>query len=159
MAPVTLKAGDSAPDFRLPSSEGSEIALKEFRGKKNVVLYFYPKDDTPGCTKEACGFRDARAEFERRDTVILGVSFDGTESHQKFAGKYDLPFALLSDEDKKVASAYGVYKKKSMYGKSYMGIERSTFVIGKNGKILRVFPKVKVDGHIEAVLEALSELK
>ena len=157
MAEVTLKAGDAAPDFKLPSSEGREIALKEFRGKKNVVLYFYPKDDTPGCTKEACGFRDGRAAFERQDTVILGVSFDGPESHRKFRDKYGLPFPLLSDEDKKVARAYGVYKKKSLYGRSYMGIERSTFVIGKDGTILRIFPKVKVDGHIEEVLESLSE--
>jgi len=131
--------------------------LKEFRGKKNVVLYFYPKDDTPGCTKEACSFRDERPKFDKKDAVILGVSFDDLESHKKFAGKYKLPFPLLSDADKKIAEAYGVYKEKSMYGRTYMGIERSTFVIDKDGKIAQVYRKVRVDGHSDEVLGALSE--
>ncbi|MBI3596059.1 MAG: thioredoxin-dependent thiol peroxidase [Nitrospirae bacterium] len=157
MAVKELKVGDAAPDFRLPSTEGREISLKEFRGKKNVVLYFYPKDDTPGCTKEACSFRDERSKFDKKDAVILGVSFDNLESHKKFAGKYHLPFPLLSDTDKKVAEAYGVYKEKSMYGRTYMGIERSTFVIGKDGKIAQVYRKVKVDGHSDETLEALSK--
>jgi len=157
MAAKELKVGDTAPDFRLPSTEGREIALKEFRGKKNVVLYFYPKDDTPGCTKEACSFRDERPKFDKKDAVILGVSFDDLESHKKFAGKYKLPFPLLSDADKKIAEAYGVYKEKSMYGRTYMGIERSTFVIDKDGKIAQVYRKVRVDGHSDEVLGALSE--
>jgi len=122
-----------------------------------VVLYFYPKDDTPGCTKEACSFRDERPKFDKKDAVILGVSFDDLESHKKFAGKYKLPFPLLSDADKKIAEAYGVYKEKSMYGRTYMGIERSTFVIDKDGKIAQVYRKVRVDGHSDEVLGALSE--
>jgi peroxiredoxin Q/BCP len=157
MAAKELKVGDAAPDFHLPSTEGREIALKEFRGKKNVVLYFYPKDDTPGCTKEACSFRDERPKFDKKDAVILGVSFDDLESHKKFAGKYKLPFPLLSDADKKIAEAYGVYKEKSMYGRTYMGIERSTFVIDKDGKIAQVYRKVKVDGHSDEILGALSK--
>ena len=155
MAAKELKVGDTAPDFHLPSTEGREIALKDFRGKKNVVLYFYPKDDTPGCTKEACSFRDERPKFNKKDAVILGVSFDDLESHKKFVGKYKLPFPLLSDADKKVAEAYGVYKEKSMYGRTYMGIERSTFVIDKDGKIAQVYRKVKVDGHSDEILGAL----
>ncbi|HTN42280.1 MAG TPA: thioredoxin-dependent thiol peroxidase [Nitrospiria bacterium] len=155
MAANELNVGDAAPDFRLPSTEGREISLKEFRGKKKVVLYFYPKDDTPGCTKEACSFRDERSKFDKEDAVILGVSFDDLESHKKFAGKFKLPFPLLSDADKKVAEAYGVYKEKSMYGRTYMGIERSTFVIDKDGKIARIYRKVKVDGHSDEILGAL----
>jgi peroxiredoxin Q/BCP len=155
MAAKELKVGDAAPDFHLPSTEGREISLKEFRGKKNVVLYFYPKDDTPGCTKEACSFRDERPKFDKKDAVILGVSFDDLESHKKFAGKYKLPFPLLSDADKKIAEAYGVYKEKSMYGRTYMGIERSTFVIDKDGKIAQVYRKVKVDGHSDEILKDL----
>jgi len=157
MAVIELNVGDAAPDFRLSSTEGREISLKEFRGKKNVVLYFYPKDDTPGCTKEACSFRDERSKFDKKDAVILGVSFDDLESHKKFAGKFKLPFPLLSDTDKKVAEAYGVYKEKSMYGRTYMGIERSTFVIDKDGKIAQIYRKVKVDGHSDEVLGALSK--
>jgi peroxiredoxin Q/BCP len=157
MAVKELNVGDAAPDFRLSSTEGREISLKEFRGKKNVVLYFYPKDDTPGCTKEACSFRDERSKFDKKDAVILGVSFDDLESHKKFAGKFKLPFPLLSDTDKKVAEAYGVYKEKSMYGRTYMGIERSTFLIDKDGKIARIYRKVKVDGHSDEILEALSK--
>jgi peroxiredoxin Q/BCP len=155
MSAKELKVGDAAPDFRLPSTEGREIALKEFRGKKNVVLYFYPKDDTPGCTKEACSFRDEQTKFDKKDAVILGVSFDDLESHKKFAGKYKLPFPLLSDADKKIAEAYGVYKEKSMYGRTYMGIERSTFLIDKDGKIAQIYRKVKVDGHSDEILKDL----
>ena len=156
MAVKELKKGDKAPEFRLPSTTGKDITLKEFRGKKNVVLYFYPKDDTPGCTTESCAFRDDLSLYKNKDTVILGVSFDDLVSHEKFAAKYELPFSLLSDMDKKTAKAYGAYKKKSLYGRSYMGIERSTFIINKKGRIVEAFRKVKVDGHSEKVLEALS---
>ena len=157
MASKELNVGDPAPDFRLPSTEGREISLKEFRGKKNVVLYFYPKDDTPGCTKEACSFRDERPKFDKKGAVILGVSFDDLKSHAKFVEKYKLPFTLLSDADKTIATAYGVYKEKSMYGRTYMGIERSTFVIGKDGTIVQIYRKVKVDDHSKEILEVLSD--
>ena len=150
-----LKEGDPAPDFSLSSSEGRKISLKDFKGKKSVVLYFYPNDDTPGCTKEACGFRDRIQEFESRDTVILGVSLDDEASHKKFIQKYSLPFTLLSDVDYKVSTAYGVYKEKSMYGKTYWGIERTTFVIDKASRIAKIFPKVKVDNHIPEVLDLI----
>lgn len=156
MAVKELKAGDRAPEFRLPSTTGKDITLKEFRGKMNVVLYFYPKDNTPGCTKESCDFRDDLSKFKKKDTFILGVSFDDLASHKSFSKKFKLPFPLLSDEDKKLAKAYGVYKKKSLYGRTYMGIERSTFVIDKKGRLIEAFRKVKVDGHSEEVLEALS---
>lgn len=156
MAVKELKKGDKAPEFRLPSTTGKDITLKEFRGKKNVVLYFYPKDDTPGCTTESCTFRDDLSLYKSKDTVILGVSFDDLASHEKFAAKYELSFSLLSDEDKKTAKAYGAYKKKSLYGRSYMGIERSTFIIDKKGRIIKAFRKVKVDGHSEEVLVALA---
>jgi len=149
-----LKVGDPAPDFSLPSGTGETIALKSLRGKQ-VVIYFYPKDDTPGCTKEACGFRDDIRRIEKANTVVLGVSNDDLTSHQKFSKKYDLPFTLLSDENKAVSKAYGVYKQKSMYGKTYWGIERSTFVIDEMGKLKAVFPKVKVEGHVEAVMSVL----
>jgi thioredoxin-dependent peroxiredoxin len=149
-----LKIGENAPDFSLPSDTGKTIALKSLRGKQ-VVLYFYPKDDTPGCTKEACGFRDDIRRIEKANTVVLGVSNDDLTSHQKFSKKYGLPFTLLSDENKAVSKAYGVYKQKSMYGKTYWGIERSTFVIDEKGKLKAVFPKVKVEGHVEAVMNVL----
>jgi len=149
-----LKVGDLAPDFKAKSTEGKEMSLKELRGK-NVVLYFYPKDDTPGCTREACDFRDNLKRLSAKDTVVFGMSHDSLESHDKFRKKYDLPFSLLSDEDKKISETYGVYKKKSLYGRIFMGIERTTFVIGKDGKIKKIFPKVKVDGHIEEVFQAL----
>lgn len=149
-----LKEGDIAPDFKVTSTEGKEISLKEFRGKQ-VVLYFYPKDDTPGCTKEACDFRDNLARVSAKGAVVLGVSHDSVESHNRFQKKFNLPFTLLSDEDKRVSEAYGVYKKKSLYGKEFMGIERTTFVIDKEGRIKRVFPKVKVEGHVEEILQSL----
>jgi len=149
-----LKEGDSAPDFKVPSTKG-EVALKDFRGK-NVILYFYPKDDTPGCTREACDFRDNVKRFQAKNSVILGVSPDSLKSHEKFQQKFSLPFTLLSDEDKEISKAYGVYKKKSLYGREYMGIERTTFVIGEDGKIRKIFPKVKVDGHFEEVLQTVS---
>jgi len=150
-----LKPGSKAPDFDVPSSAGKNITLKEFKGKKRVVLYFYPKDDTPGCTVEACGFRDRFREIEKQDAVILGVSPDGDKSHQKFITKFKLPFTLLSDEDKALCKAYGVWAKKSMYGKEYMGVARTTFIINKDGEISHVFEKVKTDIHNDEVLEAL----
>ena len=151
-----LKEGMKAPDFSLPSSEGREISLKEFRGKK-VVLYFYPKDDTPGCTVEACGFRDNYKALSAGGAVLLGVSPDKETAHQKFIGKFKLPFPLLSDEEKTLCKAYGVWVKKSMYGKEYMGVARTTFVIGGDGTVLKIFEKVKPDGHPEEVLAALKE--
>jgi peroxiredoxin Q/BCP len=149
-----LKAGDTAPSFTLPSSDGSEVSLSDFKGKK-VVLYFYPKDDTPGCTTEACSFRDDLSAFKRKGAVVLGISVDGIESHKKFVGKYSLQFPLLSDEEKRVVKAYGVWKEKSLYGRKYLGTVRTTFIIDEQGKIAHIFPKVKVDGHTKAVLEEL----
>ncbi len=154
---MTVEEGKMAPAFSLPSSEGKKIALKDFKGKKQVVLYFYPKDDTPGCTKEACSFRDNTKQFEDLDAVVLGVSRDGLDAHQKFINKYELSFPLLSDEEEEVCKKYDVLKEKNMYGKKRMGIERSTFVIGKDGRIKKIFRRVKVDGHTEKVLEALAE--
>ena len=149
-----LKEGNIAPDFKLNSTEGKEVSLKEFRGKQ-VVLYFYPKDDTPGCTKEACDFRDNLARVRAKGAVVFGISHDSVESHDRFKEKFDLPFTLLSDPEKKVTEAYGVYKQKSLYGKFFMGIERTTFVIDKEGRIKKIFPKVKVEGHVEEVLQVL----
>lgn len=150
-----LKPGSEAPDFDVPSSAGKNITLKEFKGKKKVVLYFYPKDDTPGCTVEACGFRDRFREIEKQNAVILGVSPDSNKSHQKFIDKFKLPFTLLSDEDKSLCKAYGVWVKKSMYGREYMGVARTTFIIHKDGTIAQIFEKVKTDIHNDEVLEAL----
>jgi thioredoxin-dependent peroxiredoxin len=149
-----LKVDEKAPDFSLPSGAGQTITLKSLRGKQ-VVLYFYPKDDTPGCTKEACSFRDEITQIEKAHAVVLGVSTDGLASHQRFSKKYGLPFALLSDEGLVVAKAYGVYKQKSMYGRTYWGIERSTFVVDEMGKLAAIFRKVKVDGHVDQVMTAL----
>jgi peroxiredoxin Q/BCP len=145
--------GKPAPDFTLPSTDGGTVTLKHYKGKKTVVLYFYPKDETPGCTKEACAFRDAFAEIEKSGVVILGVSTDPMDSHLAFRDKHKLPFPLLSDEDAAVSKLYGVYKQKNLYGKKYMGIERTTFVIDRTGRIAQIWPKVKVDGHILDVLE------
>ncbi len=149
-----LSVGDNAPNFSLPSGSGA-ITLKSLAGKQ-VVLYFYPKDDTPGCTKQACGFRDEITGIKKANTVVLGISTDDLESHQKFTKKYSLPFTLLSDENAEVSKAYGVFKEKSMYGKTYWGIERSTFVIDETGKLKAIFRKVKVDGHIQEVMDVLT---
>jgi peroxiredoxin Q/BCP len=145
--------GKPAPDFTLPSSTGENVSLRQFKGKKTVILYFYPKDETPGCTREACDFRDHTAEFEAAGTVVLGVSTDGVESHQRFKEKHQLPFTLLADVDATVSKQYGVYKQRNLYGKKYMGIERTTFVIDRTGRIAQIYPKVKVDGHIEQLIE------
>lgn len=151
-----LEEGKKAPAFDLLNQDGNKISLKDFSGKK-IVLYFYPKDDTSGCTKEACSFRDSFPKFKKSDAVILGVSPDSVKSHKKFAEKYNLNFDLLADEDKKVVQLYDVWKEKSMYGRKYMGVERTTFIIDEKGKIKKIFPKVKVDGHEKEVLEALKD--
>ena len=149
-----IKEGDKAPDITLDTDSGEKLALSSFRGKK-VVLYFYPRANTPGCTVEACEFRDYAGKFAKKNTVIIGISPDATKPQANFKTKYELPFTLLCDVDKAAANAYGVWKEKSMYGKKVMGIERTTYIIGKDGRIAKIFPKVKVDGHIEAVLAAL----
>ncbi len=149
-----LKPGQPAPDFKLFTDDGKAVSLADFK-KKKIVLYFYPKDDTPGCTKEACSFRDGLGRLAGRGAVVLGISADPVESHQKFKKKYDLNFTLLADPDKKTIKSYQVWKEKSMYGKKYMGIERTTFIIGEDGRIEKVFEKVKVDGHFEEILASL----
>jgi peroxiredoxin Q/BCP len=149
--------GRTAPDFTLPSTTGENITLRQFKGKQTVILYFYPKDDTPGCTKEACEFRDFAAEFEKHHAVILGVSTDSLESHQSFREKRKLSFPLLSDADATVSKQYGVYKQKNLYGKKYMGIERTTFVIDRTGRVAQIYPKVKVEGHIQDLLEFVGD--
>ncbi|MBK6878279.1 MAG: thioredoxin-dependent thiol peroxidase [Ignavibacteria bacterium] len=149
-----LKVGDKAPAFSLLDDSGSKVSLNDLKGKR-VVLYFYPKDDTSGCTKQACSFRDNIRVFEKNNTVVIGVSKDNIASHQKFKKKYDLPFTLLSDESTEMLTKYGVWKEKSMYGKKYMGVERTTFVIDESGKIKSIFNKVKVDGHTDEVLKSL----
>ncbi|MGD9852397.1 MAG: thioredoxin-dependent thiol peroxidase [Nitrospirales bacterium] len=150
----TLTVGAPAPAFSLPDETGKLINLSDFQGKQ-VVLYFYPKDDTPGCTKEACAFRDGIQEIRTKGAVVVGVSADSVGSHRKFSDKFQLNFPLLSDEMKGMLTAYGVWKEKSMYGKKYMGIERTTVLIKEDGTVGRIFPKVKVDGHFLEVLEAL----
>jgi len=152
-----IEEGKKAPDFELPSSEGGEVKLKDLRGK-TVVLYFYPKDDTPGCTREACAFRDNQASLKKKGVVVLGVSGDSVASHDKFKAKYKLNFPLLSDPDKAVAKKYGAWGEKVLYGKKTVGMIRSTFVIDGEGVVRKVFPRVKVDGHAEKVLEVVSEL-
>ncbi len=149
-----VEVGQAAPDLTLPADDGKRISLKEFRGKK-VVLYFYPKDDTSGCTKEACSFRDNLARVTTKGAVVLGVSRDDRDSHVKFKDKYHLNFTLLSDVDGKVTEAYGVWKKKNLYGREYMGIERTTFLIDETGRVAKIWPKVKVEGHTDEVLAAL----
>lgn len=150
------KEGSVAPDFSTTDAEGRDVSLKDFRGEK-VVLYFYPKDDTPGCTKEACSFRDAFSEFRKRRIKILGVSPDKEASHKKFADKYKLPFTLLADTDHSIANAYGTYGQKKFMGRTYMGINRTTFLIDEQGKIKKVFEKVKPEEHAREVLDAFKK--
>jgi peroxiredoxin Q/BCP len=152
-----IQAGESAPDFELPSSEGGSVKLSKLRGQK-VVLYFYPKDDTPGCTKEACAFRDARARLTRAGALVLGVSPDSADSHARFRDKLELNFPLLADPDKNLAKAYGAFGEKVLYGKKVVGLIRSTFLIDEKGVVRKVFGRVRVDGHDEQVLAALSAL-
>ena len=151
------KEGTIAPAFELTNDVGETVRLKDLRGQQ-VVLYFYPKDDTPGCTKEACGFRDDYSRLRRAGAVILGVSPDSARSHTSFKEKFDLPFPLLADEDKKVCKLYGVWGKKKFMGREYMGVRRTTFLIGPDGKIARVFENVKADGHSQEVLAALGSV-
>lgn len=153
---MTAETGKTAPDFQLKASNGEEVQLSDYIGKKNVILYFYPKDNTPGCTTEACHFRDNHETFQNMDTVILGVSPDPIKSHEKFIDKYDLPFLLLADEEHEVAEKYGAWKLKKNFGKEYMGIERSTFAIDKEGNLVKEWRKVKVKDHVE---EAASYIK
>lgn len=153
---AVLKEGIKAPDFTAIDQNGAKIKLSSFKDKKNVVLYFYPKDMTPGCTTQACNFRDQHKKF--KDTVILGVSIDSSEKHQKFIAKYDLPFTLIADIDKKVVQKYGVWQEKKLYGKTFMGIVRTTIIIDKTGTIQKIFPKVKVKNHIEEVLFELKKI-
>lgn len=151
-----LKEGDKAPDFAVPDATGKTVHLKDLRGQK-VVLYFYPKDDTPGCTKEACSFRDSFAKFKKRGIEVLGVSLDNEKSHQKFAAKYDLPFRLLADTDRAISESYGTYGEKRFMGRTYMGNNRMTFLIDEKGKIKKIFSKVKPEDHAEEVLNAFSD--
>ena len=153
-----IEVGQKAPAFTLTSDAGEKVKLAQFKGEKNVVLYFYPKDDTPGCTKEACAFRDAHAALKKSGAVVLGVSPDPVERHEAFKSKYDLNFALLSDPDHAVAEKYGAWGEKTLYGRKSMGILRSTFLIDKQGVVRKVWPKVRVDGHDAKVLEALKDL-
>jgi peroxiredoxin Q/BCP len=155
---MSVDVGDKAPSFTLPADGGGKVSLKDLKGK-TVVLYFYPKDDTSGCTAEACAFRDALPDFSKVKAEIIGISRDPVKSHDKFKAKYDLPFPLASDEDGKVCEAYGTWVEKSMYGRKYMGIERSTFLIDGKGVIRNVWRKVKVPGHADEVLKAAQALK
>lgn len=151
---LKLKEGDEAPSFTATTSGGGKLSLADFAGK-NVVLYFYPRDDTPGCTKEACSFRDHFSDLKKKGAVVLGVSTDSAKSHDKFVEKFKLPFPLLVDEDKKIVEAYGVWGEKSFMGRKYMGTNRVTFLIGPNGKIRKIWPKVKPEEHVAEVLAAL----
>jgi peroxiredoxin Q/BCP len=153
---AALKIGAKAPEFSLPDGDGNIVSLADFKGKK-VVLYFYPKDMTSGCTKEACSFQEHLGAIKKKGAVVIGVSADSPSLHQKFAAKYELSFPLISDEKKELIKKYGVWQEKSMYGKKYMGIVRTTFIIDERGTISHLFPKVKVEGHTEEVLAALSE--
>lgn len=152
-----LQVGDVAPDFTAVTDSGATVSLGDYRGKR-VVLYFYPKDDTPGCTTQACGFRDNYPVIEEKNAVVLGVSPDSAKSHQKFKTKFDLPFTLLVDEDHAIAEAYGVWAEKSMYGKKYMGMERASFLVDEQGVVRQAWRKVKVPGHADAVLAAAQAL-
>jgi len=150
--------GKPAPDFELPDAEGHQVKLRELIAKGNLVIYFYPKDMTPGCTREACDFRDNLGRVKAAGAQVVGISADPPQSHQKFAARHELNFPLLSDVDKRVLKAYGVWKKKSLYGREFMGVERTTFVVDRAGVVRKVFPKVKVDGHAGAVIGALKAL-
>lgn len=152
-----IQEGKKAPAFTLPTDDGGTVALTALKGKK-VVLYFYPKDNTSGCTREACDFRDNIKALEKTGAVVIGVSPDGIKSHVNFKTKFGLPFTLLSDEKKEMLASYGVWKEKSMYGRKYMGVERTTVLIDSEGKVAKIFPKVKVDGHVAEVLAALKEI-
>jgi peroxiredoxin Q/BCP len=154
---MTLSPGDPAPDFSLPDGEGNPISLSDFRGKR-VVLYFYPRDNTPGCTKEACGFRDVYSDYQSKDVVVLGISTDDAKSHTKFTTKFNLPFPLLSDADGQVSATYDSYGLKKFMGKEYMGISRNTFIIGPDGKIEKIYRKVKPEAHATEVLTDLANL-
>jgi peroxiredoxin Q/BCP len=154
---MSIEAGDKAPAFTLPTDGGGTVSLAKLKGKK-VILYFYPKDDTPGCTKEACGFRDNLPKFTKTDAVVIGVSKDSVKRHDNFKAKYKLPFTLAADEDGTVCEAYGVWIEKALYGRKYMGIERATFLIDGKGVVRQVWHKVKVEGHAEAVLAAAKAL-
>jgi peroxiredoxin Q/BCP len=151
-----LKEGRAAPAFKTTDADGNTVKLSDFRGQK-VVLYFYPKDDTPGCTKEACSFRDAFADFRKRQIKVLGVSLDSESKHQKFAQKYQLPFTLLADTDRSISEAYGTYGQKKFMGRTYMGVHRMTFLIDEKGKIKKIFERVKPEEHAREVLDAFSE--
>ena len=148
-----LKEGDKAPDFKVRDANGNQVKLSALRGQK-VVLYFYPKDDTPGCTREACSFRDSHSKLTRRGIKVLGISLDSEASHKKFAAKYDLPFTLLSDPERSVSEAYGTYGEKKFMGRTYMGLHRMTFLIDEKGRIKKIFNKVKPEGHADEVLAA-----
>ncbi len=154
---MSVDVGDKAPDFSMPTSGGGDVSLQALAGHP-FVLYFYPKDDTPGCTKEACGFRDALPDFSKLNVDVIGVSKDTVAKHDKFAAKYDLNFRLASDEDGTVCEAFDVWKEKRMYGRTYMGIERSTFLVDGDGVIRQAWRKVRVPGHVETVLDAVKEL-
>ena len=154
---MTLNVGDPAPEFELPEAEGSIVKLQAFKGKW-VVLYFYPRDNTPGCTKEACGFRDAYVDYQSRDIIVLGVSTDDAKAHTKFATKYNLPFPLLIDAEGEIASRYGSYGPKKFMGKEYIGISRSTFIIDPEGKLAKIYRKVKPEPHAQDVLTDLAAL-
>jgi peroxiredoxin Q/BCP len=156
--PTYPKVGAKAPSFKLPASNGETISLADFAGEKSVVLYFYPRADTPGCTKEACGFRDALADYDRANVAVLGISPDPVEAVTKFAGKFHLNFPLLADADHAVTEKYGVWQEKSMYGRKYWGAARTTFVIDRAGRIAHVFEKVKPDGHDREVLQWLKSV-
>jgi peroxiredoxin Q/BCP len=152
-----VEVGDAAPSFTLPDQDGNEVSLADLKGE-TVVLYFYPRADTPGCTTQACGIRDRRAEYRKAGARVIGVSPDTVEAEKKFAGKFDLDFTLLADTDHAVAERYGTWVEKSMYGKKYMGVQRATFIIGPDGKVARAFPKVSPKTHDDTVLKALTEL-
>lgn len=148
---MSLQIGDTAPDFSAPNQQGDTVSLSDFRGKK-VVIYFYPKDDTPGCTAQACNLRDNHTKLQQAGYEVIGISGDGVKSHDKFANKYELPFTLVADEDKKINEAYGVWKEKSMYGRTYMGTARTTFVLDEEGKITNIIEKVKTKDHTAQIL-------